>query len=274
MQPKTNSLLVGPTGSGKSYLSRTVAESFGKEVVFKSLTVAEWMVLGSGSSGARRTWNSIYDFVFNNHSKKGAVIFLDEIDKLTGTGDWSQHQRVEVFRLLDCSLPPDLLTEDDRKVDRISYEMVSSFLKNRTFIIAAGAFQNLWDGSGKRVGGFAGDREPESPSPDILSQHLARELVNRFRGDVVVIDALSLSDYESMLLTATDKMPPHLQDRFLAIGMERIQAAHRNQQGVRFLEEVIADVLAEQVELSLSPCQEMTSRWQVNPKKTGMQGLR
>jgi hypothetical protein len=155
VQPRTNSLLIGPSGSGKSYLARAVAESFGFEC--KALTVAEWMLLGSGSKGSQRTWNAIFEFLLKNHSKKGAVIFLDEIDKLTGTSDWVQHLRLGVFRLLDLAVPPDLINGDDNRYARTTFSEVEEFLRRRTFIIAAGAFQFIWDEGGKQIGGFGGD---------------------------------------------------------------------------------------------------------------------
>jgi len=264
MQPRTNSLLIGPSGSGKSYLARAVAESFGLEC--KSLTVAEWMLLGSGSKGAQRTWNAIFDFLLQNQSKKGAVIFLDEIDKLTGTTDWVQHLRVEVFRLLDLSVPPDLIDGDDERFARTTFSVVESFLKQRTFIIAAGAFQTLWDAGGKRVGGFGGTCEPDSPTLESLARHLPTEIVNRFRSDIVVLEQLGIADYESMLLTASEKMPIHLQEKFLLRGERQIPRAITNKQGVRFLEELVADVLAEEhPQPTLRPTQssQTSSRWRL-----------
>jgi len=263
MQARTNSLLIGPSGSGKSYLARAVAQSFGLEC--KNLTVAEWMVLGSGTKGAKRSWNSIFDFLVKNHSKKGAVIFLDEIDKLDGTGDWSQHLRVEVFRLLDLTIPPDLLDEDDHTTDPTLFREVSEFLKHRTFIIAAGAFQSLWDDGSKKVGGFGGDQETEPPSQEILSRYLAKELINRFRSDVVILEQLTIADYESMLLSSAEKMPPQFQERFLLLGEQRIAEARRNHQGVRFLEELTADVLAEDIEPAAPEVpQKKTPRWRLD----------
>jgi len=264
MQPRTNSLLIGPSGSGKSYLARSVAQSFGLEC--KALTVAEWMLIGSSSKGAQRTWNSIFDFLLKNHSKRGAVIFLDEIDKLDGTGDWCQHLRVEVFRLLDLIVPPDLIDENDRKIDPMIFSKVSEFLKHRTFLIAAGAFQSLWEAGNKQIGGFGRESIPDARTPELLSYHLHTELINRFRTDIVVLEPLGIADYESMLLASTEKMPPHLQERFLLMGERRIDDARRNKQGVRFLEELLADVIAEdhlEPAVHSSPKMQMSSRWRL-----------
>jgi hypothetical protein len=174
------------------------------------------------------------------------MIFLDELDKLTGTSDWCQHLRVEVFRLLDRAVPPDLANSDDDKHPAALITSVAGFLRHKTFLVAAGAFQHLWDNVGHRVGGFASEPEREIPSAAQLAGHLARELVNRFRSDIVLLPDLAARDYENILLAAATKMPEPMQERFLSLGTERIAAAHANRQGVRFLEELVADVLGEE----------------------------
>jgi hypothetical protein len=244
IQPRTNSLVVGPTGTGKTFLANAVAKSLG--VPCKHLSIAEWMLLGTSSRGAARTWNSIFDFLMQCRKGRGAMIFLDEIDKLTGTSDWCQHLRVEVFRLLDRAVPPDLANSDDDKHPAALITSVAGFLRHKTFLVAAGAFQHLWDSRGNRVGGFAGEPEREILSAERLANHLAREIVNRFRSDIVLLPDLGPRDYENILLAAAAKMPEPMQEQFLSLGAERIAAAHANRQGVRFLEELVADVLGEQ----------------------------
>ena len=244
IQPRTNSLVVGPTGTGKTFLANAVAKSLG--VPCKHLSIAEWILLGTSSRGAARTWSSIFDFLRQCRNGRGAMIFLDELDKLTGTSDWCQHLRVEVFRLLDHDLPPDLTDSDDDKHPDALVASVTRVLKHKTFLVAAGAFQHLWDSVGHRVGGFASEPEREIPSAAQLAGHLARELVNRFRGDIVLLPDLAARDYENILLAAAAKMPEPMQERFLSLGTGRIAMAHTNRQGVRFLEELVADVLGEQ----------------------------
>lgn len=260
VQPRTNSLIVGPTGTGKSFLARAVAQSLG--VPCKHLSVAEWMLLGSTSRGSARTWNSIFDFLMQSREGPGAMIFLDEIDKLTGTSDWCQHLRVEVFRFLDREVPPDLSDSNDEKHSNETLASVGDFLKRKTLIVAAGAFQHLWDNLGNSIGGFAGEPAPEVPSAAQLASHLARELVNRFRTDIVLLPDLAVRDYENMLLAAAAKMPEPMQERFLSLGAVKVSSAHANRQGVRFLEELVADVLGED---AAAPPALPPSRWKTDP---------
>jgi SpoVK/Ycf46/Vps4 family AAA+-type ATPase len=264
IQPRTSSLIVGPTGTGKTFLANAVAASLG--VHCKHLSVAEWMLIGTSSRGAARTWNSIFDFLVQAQNKRGAMIFLDEIDKLTGTSDWCQHLRMEVFRLLDRVVPPDLADSDDKKQPEALFTAVADVLKHKTFIVAAGAFQDFWDSLGNQVGGFAGEPKADIPSSDRLSNHLARELINRFRADIVLLPSLGPRDYENILLAAADKMPESMQERFLSLGTERLFTAHANRQGVRFLEELVADVLGEHE--TVQP-----SRWKTHSQTTPGPGV-
>jgi hypothetical protein len=263
VQPRTNSLIVGPTGTGKTYLADAVAKFLG--VPCKHLSIAEWMLLGTSCRGAQRTWTAIFEFLASSRNGKGAMVFIDEIDKLTGTSDWCQHLRVEVFRFLDREVPPDLSDSDNDNYPSVLLASVSDFLKHKTLIVAAGAFQHLWDNLGNRVGGFAGEIAPEVPSAAQLAGHLARELVNRFRSDIVLLPDLAARDYENILLAAAAKMPAPMQERFLSLGAERISAAHANRQGVRFLEELVADVLGEEeaAQRVLPP-----SLWKTHPLTT------
>jgi hypothetical protein len=250
IQPRTNSLVVGPTGTGKTFLANAVAAALG--VPCKHLSVAEWILLGTSSRGAARTWNSIFDFLRQCRDGRGAMIFLDEMDKLTGISDWCQHLRVEVFRLLDCDVPSDLTDSNDEKHPDALVASVARVLKHKTFLVAAGAFQDFWDGLGNQVGGFAGEPRPDTPSSDRLSNYLARELINRFRADIVLVPSLGPRDYENILLAAAVKMPEPMQERFLSLGTKRIAAAHTNRQGVRFLEELVADMLGEHETVQVS----------------------
>ena len=269
LRPRTNSLVVGPSGSGKTHIAGAVAGAL--EIPCKHISVAEWILLGCTSRGAARTWNAIFDFLVESRAEKGAVIFLDEIDKLNGTTDWVQYLRVEVYRLLDLDLPPDLLDEDDVKYATQTQEAAKCFLQRKTFIVAAGAFQDFWDGLGKRVGGFGGETGHEAPAPAQLSRYLPRELVNRFRSDIVVLPDLGARDYENILSAAAEKMPEQLRDRFLSLGAGRIAEARANRQGVRFLEELAADVLAEE-EAPGQPRAPAPSLWKLHPHVTRAPG--
>jgi hypothetical protein len=271
---RTNSLVIGPSGCGKTHLARLVAESLG--VGCKILNSSEWILLGSGSSaGARKTWHSIFDFLVENQSKKGVMIFLDEIDKLNGSTDWMCHLRVEVFHLLDHALPGDLLNSFERRIDKDLFKAASETLRNRTFIVGAGAFQAIWEIRSRPVCGFLpGNQEREvPPTSNILANYLPRELVNRFCSNIATMSLPGPADYESMLLGCATRLPPHLQDRFLSLGEARIPEACRNKQGVRFIEELLTDMIAEDVD-PMVPILPETTIWRREPHRTFPPNLR
>ncbi|PTX94082.1 hypothetical protein DB345_21215 [Spartobacteria bacterium LR76] len=122
VRPRYHSLIIGSSGTGKTYLARAVAEALG--LAYYYISVSEWILLGCTGRGAQTTWKSIYHFLLRANKHPGAVIFLDEVDKLTHDTSWLTHLRVEVFRLLDLHVPLDLVDDTDEPVNLQHYEDV------------------------------------------------------------------------------------------------------------------------------------------------------
>ena len=239
--PRTNSLIIGCSGSGKSFLAREVAQELGVKSIL--LSTSEWMLLGAGNKGAVITWPSIVRFLYENRNSRGVVIFLDEIDKIAGESSWESFLRTEIFRLLDLAIPAGL-TDDLTEFSDSEIEAASEVLINRALIIAAGAFQAIWENRIKPSVGFVNQIHTEpAPSLSALAQYIPRELGNRFRSDLIVLPILGECDYRSMLETTAKKVPSYLRDTFLLLGWDRIAEAVRQQQGCRFLEELMLDTI-------------------------------
>lgn len=237
--PRTNTLIVGPTGTGKTFLARLVAESLG--VDFMGISVGEWMPLGSSNRGAVCTWPSVFNFLLRNHQNPGVVLFVDELCKL-GVSSWDTYVKVEVFRLLDLSITKELTDEFSEKLDLNDYARAQEVLRNRTFLIGAGAFQDIWESSGPGIG-FASQISAPDISLARLAKALPRELINRFRSAIITLPALVSADYSRMLESTIEHIPSCLRQRFIELGRERVAEAAKQQQGVRFLEELILDAI-------------------------------
>jgi hypothetical protein len=245
---RTNTLMVGPSGTGKTFLAKAVADAL--RVPFLPLSVSDWILMGCTQRGAVTTWPRIVNFLRENECTDGAVIFIDEIDKLASDCPWTTFLRTEIFQLLDGSVPSGLCDSDGDALTPGDLRVARNRLSRQTFIIAAGAFQTLWEAEGRAPIGFSGFEPPNTPvNLNRLTTLLPRELVNRFRAEVITLPRLSKNDYISMALRAAELMPAYLQDVYLRLSGERVDAAAANQQGCRFLEEALLDSLIERLRL-------------------------
>lgn len=243
VNPRTNTLLIGESGSGKSHLVRTVTRSLSAPSLI--LAASEWILLGCTERGASNTWPMILRFLMDNAFAKGVVIFVDEIDKINGTTSWDQHLRNELFQLLDLRVPHGIKDDEDMVPDDVA--AAERLLKERTFIVGAGAFQHLWIQDQQPSIGFnecTSQSKPKSLSE--LAKTLPTELVNRFRADIVILPMLKESDYAAMLEQAADALPTYLRTTFLRLGRQRLSKAFANRQACRFLEELALDTVIEQ----------------------------
>jgi len=240
VRPRSNTLVVGPSGSGKTFLAGAVAKHLGAP--FLSLTVGEWVIIGSSQRGAKTTWPLIVKFLQQNSKSDGVVLFLDEVDKLCGHTSWETFQRAEIYKLLDWGIPQGLCDGDGDAICKTHIDAARDVLANKTYIIAAGAFQGIWEGRSKTSIGFSDQTSPCLPvSLGDLSATLPRELTNRFRAEVIVLPKLSREDYWRMISQTGAQVPAYLRDTFLRLANERIESAVECQQGCRFLEEIILD---------------------------------
>ena len=170
------------------------------------------------------------------------VLFLDEVDKLSGSTAWERFLRTEIFKLLDLGVPEGLCNADGYAISKSDINAAQDVLANKTLIIGGGAFQGIWETRSKTLIGFSDQAPPSLPVSlgDLISM-LPRELTNRFRAEVLALPMLSRDDYLGMIDRTVAEVPIYLKEAFLRLANERIDAAVECQQGCRFLEEVILD---------------------------------
>lgn len=246
---RTNIMVTGPSGSGKTHISREVARSL--NVPYLYISISEWVLLGCSNRGAEQTWPRIIKFILTSCKKNGALIILDEIDKLHGSNEWVNYQRTEVFSLLDRQIPTALQENDDLITSEDDKNKVKSFLRHKIMIIGVGAFQQIWDNQSKTTMGFIQDSVGGAPDLAHLATSLPRELVNRFSSNLITLPPLRINDYQAMLQRIASGMPVLWKTKFEAFANEKISEACRLQQGPRFFEELLLEmVVREKLEIT------------------------
>lgn len=240
---RTNSLVIGPSGSGKSHIVKLLAESL--EVPLFRIASSEWMILGGNGKGTNFTWPAIFRFLSEHHERQGKIIFVDEIDKICGISDYTNYLRTEIFMLLDKSIPEnlkeDILLELDSHADALKIARKSF---EQTLIIAAGAFQMVWDEQSSKSLGFNSQTTiPKLPDLGDLAKFLPKEIINRFGKNLIVLPPMNYEDYQSMMECLTQAMPIDLRQKFHDAANRNLTEAVRLQLGPRYFEEVMLEVM-------------------------------
>ena len=241
VKPRSNQLITGPTGLGKTEIARAVADEL--SLPFLEVVFTDWLPMGTSGRGSTHTWPMVLRFIQRYDT---GMIFVDEVDK-AGDDNWTRYLQLELFSLLDRKIPANILDEDvdddedldkrRKKIDQAQQKLRSSFL-----VIAAGAFQSLHEERSGEIGFGASESASEMELRD-LAAALPRELVNRFRAELISIPPLRRQDYIDLLHRTAEAMEPPLASAFLEIGLKTLKSAVANQQGVRWLEEIALDAV-------------------------------
>ena len=250
MKIKACFLLIGPSGCGKTFLARALADEM--QVPFLSISVSDWILLGTSNRGGAATWPAIFDFVERSKHKQGAIIFVDELDKCSHDSNWNAFLRSEIFSLCDSRVPINLNDVNGDNIPESRIMTVRDFLENKTMILAGAAFQHLWEARSRRSIGFIPHDSPcDLPELPDLARTLPRELVNRFSSEIFVLPELMKDDYRKMLECTAGRIAETWRRRFLDLGHSRLDEAVRHKKGVRFMEEVLlAAIVKERVHLT------------------------
>src|ERR1035437_9608277 len=213
---RTNSLILAPSGVGKSFLAKAIALDMGMPLL--TLSIDEWILLGCSSRGGPSTWPNICEFLIGCKDKDGAIIFLDEVDKLQANSPWQVHLLTEVFSLLDFRIPSYMNNSDGDRIPDWKISEAQTILANRTLIVGAGAFQHIWDARGRSTMGYIPQGNTVA-NPDLkeLSQIIPLELAARFGANHIVINPLIENDYRLMLDFAVANIPATLKSKFLQL---------------------------------------------------------
>ncbi len=218
---KSNILLIGPTGSGKTLLARTLARLL--KVPF---AIADATTLTEAGYVGEDVENIILKLVQNANydvqlAQKG-IIFVDEIDKIARTtnnvsitrdvsGEGVQQALLKLLEGTICNVPP----QGGRKHPEQNYIQVDT---RDILFICGGTFTHLPDIIGRRIGkstiGFTydprGDKSDPQKGLDVMLKQVQTEdliefgMIPEFIGRFPVVAPLSPLRLEDLVSILTE----------------------------------------------------------------------
>jgi ATP-dependent protease Clp ATPase subunit len=238
VNPRLNRLVIGSTGSGKSYLASHAADVAGWKTFH--INASSWIIIGARETP---TWTFLIKWLLDLKDNEYGVIILDELDKIWGNESWTRYLRSELYSLIDGLIPPNYDGEQGIDGRLFNTKELQEKLSD-IVIIGCGAFQEKVESNPI---GFVTQEDKEGKTSNDLSKLIQRELINRFQGTILQIPNLANEDYKLMIQEIKDKVKPEFYKVIEEKTAKMIDNAVRDKLGARFIENVIGSILIDLV---------------------------